>query len=129
MKNFKLFKVGLLALLLIFLSGIITTAVCQDDYEGTFLFNSITKGYEYDAPDQISLSKYDGDQATIYRKKKNRFGYTNDFDHVSTGVFEIGFGLRGYYSKTLGERITFLSYNKLTYLNTQTGVKATYVRK
>ena len=129
MKNFKLLKVGLLAVIFIFLSGINTTGICQDDYEGQFVFKSITKGYEYNAPDLIGFSSYDGDQVTVYRQRTNSFGRTNDFIKVSSDVFELGFSQKGNYDKTQGERITFLSSNKITYYNTQTGVKAVYVRK
>ena len=129
MKNFILLKVVLLAGVFIFLSGINTTAVCQDDYEGQFVFKSVTKGFEYNAPDFIALSKYDGDKATVYRQRTGRFGMTSDMYHVSTGVFEYGFGHHGSTNKTKGERITFLSLNKLVYENTHTGVKAIYARK
>jgi len=129
MKNLNLLKIALLAAVLILLNGVNTTAVCQDDYEGQFEFKSITQGYEYNAPDFIALSKYDGDKATVYRQRTNRFGMTSEMYYVSTGVFEYGFGHHGSSDKTKGERITFLSLNKLVYVNTHNGVKAIYSRK
>ena len=128
MKNLNLLKIALLAGVLVLLSGISSTAFCQDDYEGQFEFRSITKGYEYNAPDFIALSKYDGEKATVYRQRTHRFGMTSDMYHVSTGVFEYGFGHHGSSLKT-GERITFLSLNKLVYENTHNGTKAIYTRK
>lgn len=128
MKNFNFLNLILIIFLSFVSTGIYTHAVSQTDYEGQYIFNAITKGMEYDAPDLIGLSKYDGDQITVYRQRTNRFGQTDNWKAVSPGVFEIGWDQPGYNDKNNGERITFLSANKFTYLNTWKGIKATYVR-
>lgn len=128
MKNLILLKLILFAGVFIFLIGLNTTAFCQDDYEGQFVFQSVTKGYEYNAPDFIGVSKYDGDKATVYRQRTGQWGMTTEMVQVSPGVFEYGFGREGF-DKTKGERVTFLSLNKLVFESTFRGVKAIYIRK
>lgn len=128
MKNSGYIKIVLMFITLLILCCITTTVKAQTDYEGSYIFNAITQGQEWDAPDFIALSKYDGDQITVYRQRTNSFGQTDNWVAVSSGVFERGWGQPGYNDKNKGERITFLSANKFTYLNTWKGIKATYIR-